>query len=161
DRLVGVWHRAPGLGIAGLLNCSPTMYFTYREESRAFQDVGLWSTGATTVTGLGEPEQVPTLWVTYGTLQALGVQPALGRLFTQEDDTPGSPENYTILSYGYWQRRFGGDGNIVGRTVTVESRPRTIVGVMPRSFRFLNADPELIVTFRLDRSRAFLGNFSF
>ena len=62
--------------------------------------------------------------VTYGTLQALGVQPALGRWFSQADDTPGSPET-VILTYGYWQRRFGGDKSVIGRTLTVDSKPRT------------------------------------
>src|SRR5262249_1472656 len=58
DRLVGVWHSVPGLGIPGPVNCSPTMYFTYREESHVFQNIGLWSSGGTTVTGAGDPEQV-------------------------------------------------------------------------------------------------------
>jgi predicted permease len=112
------------------------------------------------VTGLAEPEQVRTVFVTYGTLQALGVQPTLGRWFSQDDDTPGTPET-VMLTYGYWQRRFGGDASVIGRTVTVESRPRQMIGVMPARFRFLNADPELIVPLRFDRSRVFLGNFSY
>ena len=109
QQLVGVWHLAPGVaGIAGNINCSPTMYFTYREENRTFQDFGLWSNGGATVTGVGEPEQVQALDVTYGTLQALGVQPAMGRWFSKADDTPGAPET-VMLTYGYWQRRFGGN----------------------------------------------------
>ena len=161
DSLVGVWHSAPGLGTSIVMNCSPTMYFTYREESRTFQDVGLWTTSSSSVTGMAEPEQVRTLWVTYGTLQALGVQPTLGRWFTQVDDTPGTPENPVILTYGYWQRRFGGDPSVIGRTMTVDARPRQIVGVMPQAFRFLNDNPELILTLRFDRNRVFLGNFSY
>ena len=66
--LVRVWHVAPGVsGVAGDINCSPTMYFTYREENRIFQDFGLWSNGGVTVTGVGNPEQVRALDVTYGT----------------------------------------------------------------------------------------------
>src|SRR5271163_3912677 len=93
-QLVGVWHLAPGItgAMAGNINCSPTMYFTYREEGRTFQDFGLWSNDDASVTGVGEPEQVRVLDVTYGTLQALGVQPLLGRWFSQSDDTPGTPE---------------------------------------------------------------------
>src|SRR5215469_8340248 len=98
QELVGVWHVAPGVsGITGDVNCSPTMYFTYREESRTFQDFGLWSNDGVTVTGLGDPEQVRALDVTYGTLQALGVQPAIGRWFSQVDDTPDTPDS-VILS---------------------------------------------------------------
>src|SRR5580693_8137511 len=82
ESLVGVWHTAPGItGIAGDLNCSPTMYFTYREENRTFQDFGLWQGGGASITGIGDPEQVRALTVTFGTLQALGVQPMLGRWF--------------------------------------------------------------------------------
>ena len=65
QELVGVWHVAPGIaGISGNLNCSPPMYFTYREESRTFQEFGLWSNDNASVTGVGEPEQVQALYVT-------------------------------------------------------------------------------------------------
>ncbi len=82
------------------------MYFTYREQNRTFQEFGLWSNDGVTVTGAGEPEQVQALDVTYGTLNALGVQPVLGRWFSQADDTPGAPDT-VMLTYGYWQRHFG------------------------------------------------------
>ena len=162
DRLVALWHSAPGMGVTGDLNCSPSMYFTYREEGRVFQDVGLWTSGGTTVTGVGDPEQVRTLWVTYGILQALGVQPVLGRWFSEADDSPtGTNPTPVILTYGYWQRRFGGDKSVIGRTLTVDTSLNQIVGVMPENFRFYGFDPELIQTLRLDRNRAFIGNFSF
>src|SRR5262249_37617633 len=108
DDLIGIWHTGPGLQ-AGDLTVAPTMYFTYRDESRTFQNIGLWSTGGQSVTGIGEPEQVRTAFVTYGTLQALGVQPKLGRWFSEADDTPGTPgPDPVILTYGYWQRPVGG-----------------------------------------------------
>ena len=88
ERLVGVWHVAPGL-MSGDLNMSPATYFAYREDG-VFQDIGMWDNGAASVTGRGEPERVDTLSVTDGTLPLLGVQPALGRLFSAADDTPGS-----------------------------------------------------------------------
>ena len=161
EALVGVWHLAPGVpGITGNINCSPTMYFTYREQNRTFQDFGLWSLGGGTITGLAEPEQVQAMFVTYGTLQALGVQPAVGRWFSQADDTPGSPET-VILAYGYWQRRFGGARSAVGRTLTVDSRPRTIIGVLPKDFRFIAGNPDLFLPQRFDRNKIFLGNFSY
>jgi predicted permease len=159
--LVGVWHVAPGVaGIRGDLNFSPAMYFTYREENRTFREVGLWSNGGASVTGLAEPEQVQALFVTYGTLSALGVQPAVGRWFSQADDTPGTPET-VMLAYGHWQRRFAGSASVVGRTLTVDSRPRTVIGVMPRDFRFLNSNADLILPQRFDRNKVFLGNFSY
>src|SRR5262249_41044988 len=122
EDLVGVWHVAPGVkGISGNINCSPTMYFTYRDESRTFQEFGIWQGGGASITGIAEPEQVRSLSFTYGLLQAVGVQPVVGRWFSKEDDTPGTPET-VILSYGYWQRRFGGNPAAVGRTLTVNSR---------------------------------------
>jgi predicted permease len=161
EALVGVWHAAPGIpSIAGNLNCSPTMYFTYREENQTFQDFGLWSNGGASVTGLAEPEQLRALFVTYGTLQAVGVQPAVGRWFSQADDTPGSPDT-VMLAYGYWQRHFGGDQSVIGRTLTVDSKPRAVIGVMPRDFQFMNIDAELILPQQFDRNKVFLGNFGF
>jgi predicted permease len=157
--LVSIWHSAPGLtGVVGDLPCSPAMYFTYREENQTFQEFGLWENRDASVTGVGEPEELRALLVTYGTLQALGIQPTLGRWFSQADDTPGSPETI-MLTFGYWQRRFGGDNSVIGRTLMVDAKPRTVIGVMPQHFRFLNLDPELILPERFDRSRMFLGSF--
>jgi putative ABC transport system permease protein len=161
QQLAGVWHLAPGVaGIAGNINCSPTMYFTYREQGRTFQDFGLWSNDGVTVTGAGDPEQVQALDVTYGTLNALGVQPVMGRWFSQADDTPGAPDT-VMLTYGYWQRRFAGSPSTVGRTLLVDAKPHTIIGVMPQNFRFLNSHADLIMPEQFDRSKVFLGNFSY
>jgi putative ABC transport system permease protein len=159
ESLVGVWHTAPGLkGIGDALDCSPAMYFTYSEESRTFENFGLYQNGGATITGLGEPEVVPTLKVTYGTLQALGVQPEAGRWFSKADDTPGSPDT-VILTYGFWQRHFGGDPSAVGRTLIVDQRPRSVIGVMPAGFTFRNK-PDLIVPQQFDRGKMFLGQFN-
>src|SRR3954470_21675593 len=76
SRLVGVWHTAAGLNIKEL-NASPSNYFTYREQSRTFEDIGLYNFGSASVTQIGDPEQVQTLWVTDGTLPILGVKPLL------------------------------------------------------------------------------------
>jgi putative ABC transport system permease protein len=111
------------------------------------------------VTGVAEPELARTLFVTYGVLDALGVKPLLGRWFSQQDDTPGSAETI-LLTYGYWQRRFGGDKSIVGRTLTIDSRPHTVIGVMPKEFRFQH-DPELILPQRFERGKVYLGEFAY
>jgi len=160
ESLFGVWHTAPGLkGIGDAIQCSPAMYFTYREENRTFQDFGLYRSAGATVTGLAEPDVVPTLSVTYGTLQALGVPPKLGRWFSQADDTPGSPQT-VILNYGYWQRRFGGDPSVLGRTLTIDTEPHTVIGVMPAGFEFVN-NPDLILPQQLERDKVFLGQLSY
>jgi predicted permease len=159
DRLVGVWHTAPGLGIKEL-NASPSTYYTYREENRVFQSIGLWDRDSITVTGLGEPEQVVGLDVTVETLPILGIQPILGRWFTQKDDLPGSPAT-VILSHEYWQRRFGGKPSAVGKSVVLDGKSHEVIGVMPRGFRFLDLKQDLIVPMQHDRAKVFIGNFSF
>jgi len=138
ERLVGVWHTAPGLGFR-VMNSSPATYFTYREESRVFEDIGLWQGASVTVTGLAEPQQVDALLVTDGVLPVLRARPALGRWFTRADDTPGSPET-VILSYAYWQRKFGGDLAAIGRRIIIDGRARDVIGILPQSFRFLQFD---------------------
>ena len=159
EALVGVWQTAPGIpALPPNLACSPSMYFTYREENRTFQQVGLWQSDGASVTGIAEPELPRALIVTYGVLDALGVPPLLGRWFSQADDTPGSPET-VILTYGYWQRRFAGDQTIVGRSLTVNGKPHIVIGVMPEGFQFQH-DPELILPRMLERDKLYLGEFS-
>jgi cell division protein FtsX len=161
EALVGVWHTAPGMSRGGdsTTNCSPSMYFTYREENQSFQRFGLWSLRAVSVTGAGEPDLPRALMVTYGVLDALDVPPLLGRWFSQADDTPGSPET-VILTHDYWQRRFGGDRSIIGRVMTINLQPHTVIGVMPEAFRF-QRDPVLILPQRFERSRVNLGTFAY
>jgi predicted permease len=161
DELLSVSHSAPGMGFAKPVGMSPSMLFTYREEGHVFQSIGGWSPDAATVTGLTEPERIRTLLITFGTLQVLNVPPLMGRWLSQEDDTEGTPE-VVLLSYGYWQRRFGGDPSVVGRGITVDSRPRQIIGVMPPSFfRLMGQDPDLFIPLRFDRNRLHLGDLGF
>jgi len=156
---VGVWHTAPGLGFDEV-NQSPALYFTYRDHGQAFEDIGMWDNATVSITGLAEPERVEAMVVTDGTLPVLRVQPTLGRTFSAEDDTPGTPET-VILSLGYWQRRFGGASKALGEVLTVDGRPHEIVGVMPKDFHFLRYDPQVFLPFRFDRSEVFMGNFSY
>jgi len=158
EELLGVWHTAPGVNIKEL-DAAPFLYFTYRDEGRTFQDVGLWTESAATVTGVLEPERAGVLRVTDGILPILGVAPALGRPFTANDDTPGSPPT-VILTHGYWQARFGADPGVIGRRLIVDGEAREVIGVMPASFRFLDVRPSLILPLQLDRAKTFLGGFS-
>jgi len=145
DALIGVWHSAQFQGVTSSnIRLSSTMYLAYRERNATFQHFGVWHTGAASVTGIGEPEEVRTLVVTDGTLQAIGVRPALGRWFTPADDSAGTPETL-MLGHGYWQRRFGGNPSALGQTITIDSRPRQVIGIMPRGFHFMNADADVIL----------------
>ena len=157
--LVDVNHSAPGVGVAST-GSSPFLHFTYHNESTTLQDVGLWRGDTSSITGRGEPEEVEEIDVTHRVLPALGVQPFLGRWFSERDDTPDSPAT-VILTYGYWKTKFGGDPAAVGQALLVDGRPRDIIGVMPERFRFLNRKPALILPLRLDPNKTFLGNFSY
>ena len=158
DALVGIWHTQPA-SRTGISNCTPSMYFTYREQNRTFQQFGVWNIGGASVTGSAEPEVLRALFVTYGVLDALDEQPLLGRWFSPADDAPGSPET-VILTHGYWQRRFGGDGSILGRAMTINATPHKVIGVMPEEFRF-QRDPELILPERFERGKVNLGTFAY
>jgi predicted permease len=159
EQLIGVWHTAPGLGLKEL-NMAPSIYFIDREQSATLQDIGVYDSDSLSVTGVGEPEHVPGLDVSDGTLPLLGVVPALGRLFTRQDDSTGSPAT-VVLSYGYWRRRFGGDPAVIGRSLIVDGKPRQIIGVLPEGFKFLDDldDPALFLPFQWDRNKTHLGGF--
>lgn len=160
DELIGVWLTAPGVNIQNL-NLAPSNYFIYREQNRSFQDIGIYNGDSVSVTGRAEPEQVDALDVTDGTLPLLGVSPVLGRLFTHQDDSPGSPDT-VILSYGYWQKRFGGSPSAMGQSLNIDGKPREIIGVLPARFHFLDwRESSLFLPLKWDRNKTFLGNFSY
>ncbi|HEX6771252.1 MAG TPA: ABC transporter permease [Acidobacteriaceae bacterium] len=160
DQLIGIWHTAPGIGFKNL-NMSPSIYFIDREQNKTLQDIGIYDGDAANVTGVGEPEHVNGLDVTDGTLPLLGVKPELGRLFTRQDDTAGAPAT-VLLSYAYWQRKFGGSPFAIGRSLTIDGKPHEIIGVLPRSFHFLDRkDDALYMPMQWDRSKTHLGNFSY
>lgn len=164
EQLVALHQVAPGAeGLADFENgllLSPSMYFTYAEHNRTFQSLGVWSTGTANVTGLAEPEQVRAVGVSDGVLQAFNVPPAAGRWLLQTDQVPGGPER-VMLSYGYWQRRFGGSPTVIGQNIMLNSGPREIVGVMPRAFQFVDADFDVIVPFGFDRGKTILAGFGY
>jgi putative ABC transport system permease protein len=159
ERLVAVWHRAPGLDVP-LLEQGAATYFTYRESGRVFEDIGLWDSQEISITGAGEPERARALWVTDGLLGILRVQPLVGRSFTKEDDAPGRPRP-AILSHGYWQRRFGGAPNAIGRSLTIDGRPCEVIGILPPSFKFLWTDPAVLLPFQFNRAEVRVGDFSY
>src|SRR5713101_2464105 len=160
DELIGVWHTAPGIQLKDF-DMSPSDYFIYREQNRTMQDIGMYSGDSVSVTGVAEPEQVPALRVTDGTLPLLGIAPLLGRSFNKQDDSPGAPET-VMLTYGYWRRKFGGDASAIGRNIMVDGKSRQIIGVLPQRFHFLDYDdPALITPFQFDRNKVHLGNFSY
>jgi predicted permease len=120
----------------------------------------MWDDGSAQVLVGTDPEEVETLRVTEGFLPILGVEPALGRGFTVEDDSPGAAE-VVILTHRYWQSAFGGDPNVIGRSLSVYGDPEEIIGVLPEDFEFLDKDPAFIYPIRLDPAEVFMGQFSY
>jgi len=173
SELVALRQVAPGAaGLASFadgLRLSPSMYFTYAEHNRTFQSLGVSATTSANVTGLGEPEQVRVLLVSDGVLQTLGVPPFLGRWLSAQDQIPQGSDamgflgrsTTVMVSYGYWERRFGGDRAVIGRNITVDSQSRQIVGVMPQHFRFVDSEADIIVPLAFDRSKLILAGFGF
>ena len=159
EELVAVWHTAPGLNIKDL-SSSDSCYFIYREQSRTFQDIGLYRNDSVNITGMAEPERVSALDVTDGVLPILGLRATLGRTFTRADDSPGSAKS-VMLSFGFWQRKFGGDRSVIGKTITVDGELRQVIGVLPRDFHFGGRDIAMLLPLQLDRAYTFLGNFSY
>jgi predicted permease len=161
DALVGVFNR---LVIRGQVfedaELSQGMYAACKESARAFENFGVWTSGAATVTGTGDPEQLVTVTATQGVLPSLSVPAFIGRWFSTEDDTPGSPQT-VILSYGYWQRRFGGDREVLGRTMVIDFVPHQVIGVMPRNFRLVNLAPDLLLPQRFSKIRLTPDEFSY
>jgi predicted permease len=158
--LVGVWHSAPGINITDL-NMAPSNYFIYREQNQSFQDIGIYSHDAVSITGLAEPERLEAIDVTDGIIPLLGIPPILGRSFTRQDDTAGSPET-VMISYGFWKKKFGGSSSAIGQSINLDGKPRQIIGVLPERFHFLDwNDPSVLLPFQFDRNKVNLGNFSF
>jgi predicted permease len=151
-------HAAPGINIPDA-GAAPFLYFVYREQSRAFQNIGLWQIGTSSIVGLAEPEEVPCIRVTADVLPALGVAASLGRWFSAQDDSPGP--GTVVLMYGYWRTRFGGDAGVIGRRIMIDGTPHEVIGVMPESFRFLSEHASVLLPLQFDRSKTFLGNFSY
>ena len=158
--LIGIWHTAPGINITDL-NMAPSNYFIYREQNQTFQDIGAYDTTRVNLTGLAEAERLDALNVTDGTLPLLGIPPLLGRTFTHQDDSPGSPDT-VILTYGFWRKKFAGSPSAIGQTIILDGTPRQIIGVLPPRFQFLDeTDLAVILPFKWDRNKTHLGNFSY
>jgi predicted permease len=157
DRLVALYLVTPATERDSLPGAA---YFTFRENGRAFEDIGLWQGANVSVIRNSTPEQVPARRVTDSTLSLLGVRAQLGRLFLAEDGNPGAPLR-VILTHGYWQDAFGGSPDAVGQSLVIDSRPYEIIGVLPASFRWLGANPRILLPIQLDRANTRIGVFAF
>jgi putative ABC transport system permease protein len=124
-------------------NLSPADFMDFARESQTLERTGAhgWIGYFTVADSTGVPERIGGVNVTEGFFPTLGASFALGRPFTQDEDAPNGPR-VVVLSHGFWQRRYGGDAGIVGRTIEVNARPATVVGVLGSEYRHVEANPE-------------------
>jgi putative ABC transport system permease protein len=116
-------------------------FLDWRARNRSFEAMSTTRGWALTLTGDGgRPESLDARMVSAEYFDVMRARPLLGRAFLREEDRPGGPP-VTVLSYGFWQRRFGGDREVVGKTITLDDRPFTVVGVMPPEFRHYGPPP--------------------
>ena len=134
DRVMTFWLSAPAKGLKHM-DLNPAMFAYFRGRTRTFESLAAFETGEFALTGNGEPESVPGAIVTFEYFNVLGREPLYGRTFTAPEDTPGN-NHVVLLSYGLWQRRFGGNTDIVGHSVNIDNEPATVVGIMPADFNF-------------------------
>ncbi|HUP25119.1 MAG TPA: ABC transporter permease [Thermoanaerobaculia bacterium] len=146
DRLVKLWESPPGYS---QMELSPPNYLDWKERARSFEGMAAYSPFSTNLVGQGEPRRLEGVVTSSELLEVLGVSPALGRSFAPEDDDVGAART-VILGFALWQDAFGGDAGVVGRTVLLDGEPHTVLGVMPRGFRFPSREVEYWSALRLD-----------
>lgn len=136
DRLVLIWDDMNGEGRSGHAP-APAEWLEWRRHNTVFTDLAATQPEEATLSGDAEPEQVPARKTTANLWSVLGVQPVLGRVFTEEEDEKGV--RVVVISYGLWQRRYGGSRDVLGRKINVNDSPYEVIGVMPREFYFMPA----------------------
>jgi predicted permease len=139
-QLVGLWESNLAQGLERS-EVSAATYIDWREQTRTFERIGIFRYRGFTLTNGDEAERVSTVDVSPALFHLLGVPALLGRTFTDEEERPGNRQ--LILSHGTWMRRFGGDPNVLGKTVQLDDAAHSVVGVMPRDFLFPPIDPDV------------------
>ena len=134
DRVVAIWDKMPSRGV---LHNEVTManYLDWQAQNQSFEQLALYRWWSANLTGVDPPERIQGFLVTANFFDAIGVKPIMGRNFLHEENQPGK-DAVAIITHSLWQRRFGGDPNIVNKTITLNSIVRTVIGVMPEHFNF-------------------------
>jgi putative ABC transport system permease protein len=148
EKLIKVWGNTAKNPQDKVPTSSPN-FRDWREQSGSFSNMAAYFEFAFNLTGTDEPERVAGAPASAELFPTLGIKPALGRSFTADEDKPGA-DNVVVLSHGLWQRRFGSDPNIVGRTIALDGNAVTIIGVMPQGFYFPSKATELWIPLALN-----------
>ncbi|HTB18846.1 MAG TPA: ABC transporter permease, partial [Bryobacteraceae bacterium] len=148
DRLVRVWEKLPGYR---QMELSPVNYRDWRRMNTVFEDLAAVTTQEVNLIGESAPERVKAALVTGNLFSVLGVPPLLGHSIGPADDRDGAPRT-VVLSYGVWQRAFGGDTGVLGHKLDLNGTPHVVIGVMPPEFRFPNQAVDLWMPFAFPES---------
>ena len=151
DRISMIWMDNPKLGVAQDWHSYPN-YVDYKEQNQVYEDLAAFNDRSFNLTGTGDPVRVVGGWTTASLFSVLGVEPALGHVFTEEEEVPGK-DLVAVLSFGLWQRRFGADRGIIGQSISLNGVNRTILGVMPASFAFPEKKTELWIPLAISPQR--------
>ncbi|MFY9608133.1 MAG: ABC transporter permease [Blastocatellia bacterium] len=151
QRISMIWMNNPKLGVAQDWHSYPN-YMDYKEQNQVFEDMAAFNDRSFNLTGAGDPVRAVGVWTTASMFSVLGVEPALGRAFTEDEEEPGK-DQVVVLSNRLWQRSFGGDPGIIGQPISLNGVNRTVVGVMPASFAFPEKRTELWIPVALTPQR--------
>ena len=152
ERLVMVWEDNSKIGFPRDTPAAAN-YVDWRDQSTVFEGMAATADQSLNLTGAGEPERFDGKRVSANFFSLLGVEPQLGRGFMPEEDVPGA-NKVVVLSHGLWQRRFGSDPGLVGKSITLNGEGYTVVGVMPAGFQFLNKDVGMWVPIAFTQQQA-------
>jgi putative ABC transport system permease protein len=153
ERIVRVMEVVPNYGRFAV---APANFLDWRGRNQVFERIAAYMTGNDTFIGSEGPERIPRALVSWDTFELLGVAPMLGRSFREDEDRP-KQNNVIVISHGMWQRRFGSDPNILGRTISASDTPVTIIGVMPPGFYFAGRATEFWRPLALDPANSTRG----
>jgi putative ABC transport system permease protein len=151
DRLTMIWMDNKRMNVDQDIH-SYANYADYRDQNQVFESMAAYHGVSLNLVGGGEPERIIGSAASASLFEVLGVAPQKGRVFTADEEQIGQ-DRVAVLSYGLWQRRFGGDPNIVGREIQVSDASRTVIGVMPPSFKFPHKDAEIWIPIALNEDQ--------
>jgi putative ABC transport system permease protein len=151
DRIIMVWMDNHKLAVDQDWHSYPN-YVDYRDQNSTFEEIAAFNDRSFNLTGTGEPVRVIGAWSTANLFAVLGADPIQGRTFSIEEEEPGK-DMVAVISYGLWQRRFGGDANLVGQPINLNGVDRTVVGIMPASFAFPLKETDVWVPLALSPQR--------
>ena len=161
ERLVGIWHDLPPISLNHAQQTAGT-HFTYKRYAQTVEGVALYDDGSASVSdpdGRGDPERMTAAWASSNLIPLLGVSPIIGRTFSEDEDAPKG-QSVAVISESMWRTRYAADRSVIGRTLLVSGKATEIIGVMPASFRFPNAETQIWMPRQLDPNDPLPGGFS-